>query len=137
MGPWNIVCHNQLPFALIDWEEAGPVDPLIELAQTCWLNAQLVDDDIAEKQGLPSVEVRAHQMRMLLDGYGVPRFQRVGFIEKVRDFVIFSAANEAISARVTMDSQEIAPLWGISWRTRSAAWIIRHQAVLNRIIMAG
>ena len=23
MGPWNIVCHNQLPFALIDWEEAG------------------------------------------------------------------------------------------------------------------
>ena len=137
MGPWNIVCHNQLPFALIDWEEAGPVDPLIELAQTCWLNAQLVDDDIAEKQGLPSVEVRAHQMRMLLDGYGVPRFQRVGFIEKVRDFVIFSAANEAISARVTMDSKEIALLWGISWRTRSAAWIIRHQAALNRIIMAG
>ncbi|MDD1960075.1 aminoglycoside phosphotransferase family protein [Pseudomonas sp. 39004] len=134
-GPWNIVCRNQLPFALIDWEEAGPVDPLIELAQACWLNAQLVDDDIAEKQGLPSIEVRAHQMRLLLDGYGVPRSQRAGFIDKVRDFAIFSAANEAIAARVTMDSQEIDPLWGISWRARSAAWIIKHQATLNRAIV--
>ena len=87
------------------------------------LERQIVDDDIAEKQGLPSVEVRAHQMRLLLDGYGVTRTQRVGFIDKVRDFVIFSAANEAIAARVTMDSQEIDPLWGISWRARSAARI--------------
>jgi hypothetical protein len=136
-GPWNIVCRNRLPFALIDWEEAGPVDPLIELAQACWLNAQLVDDDIAEKQGLPSVAVRAHQMRMLLDGYGVSRSQRCGLIDKVRDFVILSAANEAIAAQVTMNSQNVAPLWGISWRTRSAAWIIRHQTTLNRAVMAG
>lgn len=135
-GPWNIVCRNKLPFALIDWEEAGPVDPMIELAQACWLNAQLVDDDIAEKQGLPSVEDRARQMCMLLDGYGVSRVQRIGFIEKVKDFVILSAANEAITAQVTMDSLEIAPLWGVTWRARSAAWIIRHQAALHRIIMA-
>ncbi len=59
----------------------------------------------------------------------------VSFLEG--DFVIFSAANEAISVRVTMDSQEIAPLWGISWRARSAAWIIKHQDTLNRAIMAG
>jgi len=30
--------------ALIDGELAGPVDPLVELAQACWLNAKLDDD---------------------------------------------------------------------------------------------
>lgn len=44
VGPWNIVARNGLPVALIDWEFAGPVDPLVELAQACWLNAKLHDD---------------------------------------------------------------------------------------------
>jgi len=130
-GPWNIVSRDRLPFAFIDWEEAGPVDPLVELAQACWLNAQLVDDDVAEKQGLPSVEARARQMRLLLDGYGLSRAKRGGFVDTIRDFVVFSAANEAIEARVTEDSQEVAPLWGIAWRSRSAAWIIKHQSTLE------
>ncbi len=57
-GSWNVVCRDRQPVALIDWEQAGPVDPLVELAQACCLNAQLFDDDIAERQGLPSAEVR-------------------------------------------------------------------------------
>ncbi len=42
-----------MPEGLVDWEYAGPVDRLTELAYACWLNAQLHDDDIAERQGLP------------------------------------------------------------------------------------
>ncbi|MAG36421.1 MAG: hypothetical protein CL878_09275 [Dehalococcoidia bacterium] len=33
VAPWNIVAHNGLPVALIDWDFAGPVDPVVELAQ--------------------------------------------------------------------------------------------------------
>lgn len=44
-GAWNIIARDGMPMALIDWEEAGPVDPLVELAQACWLNALLFDDD--------------------------------------------------------------------------------------------
>ncbi|MGZ4433218.1 MAG: hypothetical protein ACXVW7_06265 [Trebonia sp.] len=36
-----------MPVALIDWETAGPVDPLVELAQLAWLNAKLHDDVVA------------------------------------------------------------------------------------------
>lgn len=32
-GPWNIIARDGLPIALIDWEAAGPVDRLYELAQ--------------------------------------------------------------------------------------------------------
>jgi thiamine kinase-like enzyme len=28
VAPWNIVAWDGLPVALIDWETAGPVDPL-------------------------------------------------------------------------------------------------------------
>ena len=57
MCGWNIVARDGLPVALIDWETAGPVDP-IELAQACWLNAKLFSDDVAEREGLPSLEDR-------------------------------------------------------------------------------
>lgn len=33
MTPWNIVAPNSRAAALIDWDRAGPVDALTELAQ--------------------------------------------------------------------------------------------------------
>lgn len=39
-GPWNVVAGGDgLPYALIDWEFAGPVDAVWELAHAAWLNA--------------------------------------------------------------------------------------------------
>ena len=37
---------------LINWDHAGPVDPLTELAQACRLNAKLHDDVVAVREGL-------------------------------------------------------------------------------------
>jgi hypothetical protein len=53
VAPWNIVARDGLPVALIDWETAGPVDPLVELAQLAWLNAKLHDDIVARREHLP------------------------------------------------------------------------------------
>lgn len=50
LGPWNIVAREGLPVGIIDWEFAGPVDRLDEVAQVAWLNAQLHDDDVASAQ---------------------------------------------------------------------------------------
>ena len=61
VAPWNIVARDGMPVALIDWETAGPVDPLVELAQLCWLNAKLHDDIIAEREHLPPLAERARQ----------------------------------------------------------------------------
>jgi thiamine kinase-like enzyme len=32
-APWNIVSREDIPVGLVDWEYAGPIDPLVELAQ--------------------------------------------------------------------------------------------------------
>jgi len=133
-GSWNIVARNRRPVALIDWEAAGPVDPIVELAQACWLNAQLFDDDIAEIQGLGPAEARARQMRMLLDGYGLARQDRLGFVDTMRDFAVLCAANEVIEAGTTPDTKDSSALWAISWRTRSAGWIVRHKHALERAL---
>jgi hypothetical protein len=131
-GPWNIVAQNGLPVALIDWEVAGPVDPLFELAHACWLNAQLHDDDVAERQGLPSAKTRAGHVRAILDGYELPRAQRVGFVDKIIEFAVHDAAEQAIEAKVTPETKDPASLWGIAWRTRSAAWMLRHRTMLQQ-----
>ena len=131
-APWNIVAQDGLPVALIDWETAGPVDPMVELAQMCWLNAKLHDDVVAEREHLPPLADRARQLRAILDGYGLTARQRPGFVQLMVDFAICDAAWEADDAAVTpgMTAHPQA-LWAMAWRARSAAWMIRHRRVLE------
>ena len=68
MAPWNLLARDDAGMALIDWETAGPVDPLVELAQACWLNAQLHDDDVAAVNGLAAPAERAGHARLIADG---------------------------------------------------------------------
>jgi Ser/Thr protein kinase RdoA (MazF antagonist) len=72
VAPWNIVARDGLPVALIDWETAGPVDPLVELAQLAWLNAKLHDDLVARLEHLaaprgPGPSARRHRRRLRPD----------------------------------------------------------------------
>ncbi len=134
-GPWNIVTQNGQPVALIDWEVAGPVDPLYELAQLGWLNAKLYDDEVAEIEQLPPLNDRARHLSLILDGYELPRVDRRNFIDKVIEFAIQDAANEVIEAGIAPDMQHSTSLWGISWRTRSAAWILRYRSTLQQAVL--
>ena len=56
---------------------------MIELAQACWLNARLFDDDVAEREGLPSLEVRARQLRAIVDAYGIAIAQRHRIVDLI------------------------------------------------------
>lgn len=132
-GPWNIVSRDGKPYALIDWEVAGPVDPIIELAQTCWLNAQLYSDDIAKKVGLASLAERAYHVKLILDGYELPKSKRNNFVDKMIEFAVHDAAVQA--EEVTSNSKNITPLWGITWRTRSAAWMLTNHSTLENSIV--
>lgn len=131
-APWNIVARAGLPVALIDWEVAGPVDPLVELAQACWLNAKLHDDLVARREGLPPVAERARQLRAIVDGYGLPAAQRAGFLDRILEFVAFDTAEQADEVDVQPDS--VGPLWGLAWRARAATWIYRHRRELENAL---
>ena len=135
MGPWNIVARDGLPVALIDWEFAGPVDPLMELAETCWLNAKLHDDVVAEREGLPPLAERAKQLRAMVDGYGLSRGQRRGFVDRIIEVAVNATAEEADLAGVTPHTppEALDPQvpWAMAWRARAAAWMYRHRRTLQ------
>lgn len=139
VGPWNVLAQASGTYTLIDWEFAGPVDAIWELAQAAWLNAQLHDDNVAESQGLPSPTVRARQVRLLLDGYGLPAADRVGFVDKLVEFAVRDARAQALDDQVTADSPAVTEtgypvLWAITWRARSAAWMLDHRDLLERTL---
>jgi hypothetical protein len=131
-APWNTVTKSGQPIAFIDWEYAGPVDALTELARVCWLFAQLHGDDVAQRVGLPALKVRAKQLRLLVDAYGLDRKQRHGFLDRIIEVAICETANEAIENNVTPESE--GSLWGFAWRSRAAAWMLRHRMVLERAL---
>jgi hypothetical protein len=133
-GPWNLAARDGLPFALIDWDTAGPTDRLDEVAATAWWNAQLHDDDTAERHALPPAAARAAQLRYFLDGYRLTAAERNGLVTRMIEYAIRDCAAEAVRAQVTPDSTDPAPLWALAWRSRSAAWMIRHRALLENAI---
>ncbi len=133
-GPWNIVARNGLPVALIDWEFAGPVNRLDEVAHAAWLNAQLHDDDVAQRNGLPSAERRAAQLRLFSDGYDLSDGDRAGLVQRIIETAIVSCANEAVQGAIAPDSTDPRWLWALAWRARSAAWVLAHRELLNDAI---
>ena len=138
VAPWNIVARDGLPVALIDWETAGPVDPLVELAQLAWLNAKLHDDIVARREHLPPVADRARQLAAIVDAYGLTARQRRGFLDQIIEFAICDTAWEADDAAITPETtaHPIA-LWAVAWRARSAAWMIRHRRTLETALTRG
>ena len=129
-GQWNIIARDGLPVALIDWEQAGPVDPMIDLAQAAWLNAHLFDDDIAERLALPSPQARAKNLRLLLEGYGLAAPARQALIPTMIAFAVHDTAKEAIEGAET----PVDGFGAMAWRARSAAWMLRHRVLLEAAV---
>lgn len=140
-GSWNIVAQEGTPYAFIDWEYAGPVDAGWELAHVTWQNAQLFDDDIAERVGLDSPSARARQVRLIADGYGAEQGARAVLVDRMLALAIHEARAEAVSAEVTPDSTEAVRadgypiLWAVTWRARSASWILTHRRTLEAALV--
>lgn len=148
-APWNFLVRDRTPIALVDWDTAGPVGQLWDVAQAAWLNAQLHDDDVAERVGLPSATRRIRQVRVFCDGYGLDPVIRRQLPGAMIEVAIRTSAQEAIDAGVAPDSVKPCPvgrlgggdplsghtlLWAVTWRARSARWMLDHRAPLERIL---
>jgi Phosphotransferase enzyme family len=149
VAPWNLLSRDGLPVALLDWDTAGPMSGAWDLAQAVWLNAQLHDDDVAEHQGLPDASHRALLARAMCDGYQLATVGRAGLVDRMIEVAVRTSAQEAIDAGVTRAGQEPRPmgllgggppftgqnlLWAITWRTRSARWMLANRQQLDRAL---
>jgi hypothetical protein len=136
IGPWHVLARAGDPVGLIDWSYTGPTDRVDEVAVTGWWNAQLYDDDIAERQHLPDAGARAEQLRSFLDGYRLPRADRDGLVTRMVEYAVHDCALLATNSAITPDSTDPTPLWTLAWQTRAASWLLRHRSMLERVITA-
>ena len=136
-GPWNIAATGGRPTAFFDWDSAGPTALIDEVAATAWLNAQLHDDDVAERQGLPPAAARAAQVRHFADGYRLAAAERSRLVTGMIEYAIRDCAAEAVKGGVTPELADPGPLWALAWRARSAAWLLRHRRMLENALVGG
>jgi aminoglycoside phosphotransferase (APT) family kinase protein len=71
LGPWNTVYRDGVPVAFIDWDAAGPVDPVVDVAAAAWEFVPLGPDEQLRQSGFdPAPDVSA-RLRLFLDAYGL------------------------------------------------------------------
>lgn len=131
VGPWNIVARDGVPIALIDWEFAGPVDRLDEVAEAVRLNCQLHGEDVAALRDLPDAGVRARQVALFADHYGLDAEQRTQLVPRMVECALRGCANDCDEAVITPDFNGPHPMvWGMAWQIRGARWILDHRGLL-------
>jgi hypothetical protein len=145
VAPWNLVCNDGVPIALVDWDSCGPVALIWELAHAIWLNSQLFDEDVAESQGLPSVRERFILAQLICDGYGIPIRERKHLPDAMIEVAIRTAAQEAVDSGVNVLGYSPVKYgllgggepfsghdltWALTWRIRSARWLVDNRSAL-------
>lgn len=71
LGPWNTVYRSGLPVAFIDWDAAGPVDPLLDLAAAAWAFVPLTTPEQLREAGFSPVPDVPARLRLFVDAYGL------------------------------------------------------------------
>lgn len=70
-GPWNVVWQEDRPIALLDWDHAGPGQPLDDVAYALeYLAPFRSDEDALRWHAFAAPPDRRHRIRVFLDGYG-------------------------------------------------------------------
>jgi Phosphotransferase enzyme family len=77
--PPNVILRRGQPVALIDWDLAGPAEPLDDVVSAASHWVPLRTD--ADKWGLPSNR-RPERVRVLCDAYGLSTEERSRFVDK-------------------------------------------------------
>lgn len=135
-GPWNVLTTSAESVSLIDWEFAGPIVRLDEIAATCWLAMRFHDPEVDAVAPLTSLEEKVELLSVFLDGYRLDRALWHTVVQGMSDYAIRDTAYEAIRPSISADDvpADDSAQWRLAWRSRSAAWIIRHRAEILHLL---
>jgi hypothetical protein len=71
LGPWNTVYRDGLPVAFIDFDSAGPADPLTDLAGAAWAFVPLAPAGQLREAGFDPLPGMPGRLRLFVDSYGL------------------------------------------------------------------
>ncbi|MFL5796844.1 MAG: phosphotransferase [Actinomycetota bacterium] len=123
-GVWNTVYRDGLPVALIDWDSARPVVPLVDLAAAAWAYVPLVDSPTGRILGFDRID-HGRRLRIFLDAYRLE--ERSGFVEALQ----LAKQRETENLRYW---RGIRPLRAMEWLEGVAGdlrWLAAHREPLE------
>jgi aminoglycoside phosphotransferase (APT) family kinase protein len=71
LGPWNTVYRDGMPVPFIDWDSAGPVSPLADLADAAWTFVPLAPPEQLTEAGFDPLPDLPARLRMFVEAYGL------------------------------------------------------------------
>jgi hypothetical protein len=90
-GPWNLAWRAGQPVALIDWDFAGPGNPLDDVSYVAFYAIPMRDDDHCHKCGFTEVPDRAHRLQLVCETYG-PGAMPADLIERAEHHLLSDIA---------------------------------------------
>jgi hypothetical protein len=135
-GEGSIICHRDLfppnvifrggkPAALIDWDLAGPADPLHDVISAASFWAPLRTDH--ESWGLPG-DRRAERVRVLCDAYGLSADDRARFVD-----VTMGVRRGGYELHKQLGGEERRPGWREMWDAGSGKTILGNLRLLEEL----
>jgi aminoglycoside phosphotransferase (APT) family kinase protein len=77
LGPWNTVYRAGMPVAFIDWDAAGPIEPLADLASAAWTFVPLAPPEQLTEAGFGPLPDLPARLRIFVDAYGLTDRQAI------------------------------------------------------------
>ncbi|MFG1609675.1 phosphotransferase [Actinoplanes sp. NPDC049265] len=77
LGPWNTVYRDGVPVAFIDWDAAGPVSPLVELAAAAWEFVPLGPPEQLRQAGFDPLPDIVERLRIFAGAYGLADWRTI------------------------------------------------------------
>lgn len=148
-GKRTVVCHNDLsprntvfrggtPVAFLDWDLASPAPPTWDLAHAAWQFVPLSDDAGCAGRGWTRPPDRALRLRLLCDGYGLPRGDRAGFTGVVAERMEATASGIERLAAEGVAAHERLVRDGVPELVRAdREWVERHAGELDAALVGG
>ncbi len=135
-GAGSIICHRDLfppnvifrggkPAALIDWDLAGPADPLHDVISAASHWAPLRTDH--ESWGLPG-DRKAERVRILCDAYGLSPENRARFVD-----VAIRVRRGGYELHKRLGGDERRPGWREMWDAGSGETILGNLRLLEEL----
>lgn len=123
VGPNNVVFRGDTPLAFIDFDTAAPGSPLEDVGYMAWTWCVTSRDDA------PAPTRQAHQVRVLVDAYGLSDPGRGVVIDamlerQARNARFWAEAAARLVPAVVTD-QQVADR--IAWSQREHAYVARHR----------